>query len=128
LPAAGGHAGSGTEHLVARLEQGAADDVQAVDAAVGDEHILGIVDGNGVPVAELGRDQIAQPRHAGGLEVMRLVLGNRPRHRGLHGVGRVEADIPLVETERIGDRIHHVADADDAREGNRVEVGGHGPA
>ena len=36
------------QHFVARLEQRPADDVQPVDAAVGDEHVLDIVDRDAV--------------------------------------------------------------------------------
>ena len=88
-----------------------------MDAAVGDEHLVRIVDRNAVLVAQLGGDQLAQPRDAGGLQVVRLVVGDRARHRRLDGVGRVEADVALIEAKRIGDRVHHVADADDAGEG-----------
>ena len=40
----------------------------------------------------------------------------------LTDVGRVEADVALIEPERPVDRVHHVADADDAGERNLVEV------
>ena len=42
-------------------------------------------------------------------------------HRPLHRLRRVEADVPLVEAKRILDAVHHVADADDAGEGHRIE-------
>src|ERR1051325_177763 len=88
-------------------------------------HVLGIVDGNPVLVAELRRDQLSQTRQSVGLHVMRLVLGERPRHRGLDGVRRVEAHVALIETKRILDGEHQIANADDAGERNAVEVSGH---
>src|SRR5438034_1109466 len=56
---------------------------------------------------------------------MRAVLVDRAAHRLLDGVGGIEAHIPLIEAERILDAVHHVADADDAGEGDIVEEGAH---
>ena len=47
----------------------------------------------------------------------------RALHRRFERVRRVEADVPLIEPERILDAVHHVADADDAGERHGVEVG-----
>ena len=117
--------GIGNQHLVAGFEQRLTDDVQSVNAAVGDEHVFRIVDGNLILRAQLRRDELAQPRHAGGLQVMRLVLRDRLDHRRLDGIGRIEAHVALIETKWIRDRVHHVADADDAGERNAVEVRSH---
>src|SRR6185436_5795612 len=62
----------------------------------------------------------------GRLQVVRPVLVDGAPHRALHGVRRVEADVALVETKRVRDGIHHVADADDAGEGDAVEELAHG--
>src|SRR4029078_4008521 len=54
------------------------------------------------------------------------ILVDRLADRRLDAVGRVEADVPLVETERILDAVHHVADADDAGERDGIEQLAHG--
>ena len=46
-------------------------------------------------------------------------------HGFLDGIGRVEADVSLIEPEWILDAVHHVADADDAGERDGVEVFAH---
>ena len=113
------------EDFVAWLQQRLTHDVQSVNAAVGDEDVFRILDRNPILVAKLGGDQLAQAGQTRGQDVVRLVLRNRPNHRGLHGVGRVEAHIALIEAERIFDGIHHVADANDAGERDGVQVTRH---
>ena len=78
-------------------------------------------DRNAVLAPQLLGQQLEQPRHAGRLQVVAAVLVDRALHRRLDGVGRVEADVALIEAERILDAVHHVADADDAGERNAVE-------
>ena len=75
--------GVGNDHLVARLEQRLTDDVQGMDPAVCDEHVLDVVDRNVVLVPQLGGNQLAETRNAGRLHVMGLVLGDGASHRGL---------------------------------------------
>ena len=65
-------------------------------------------------------------RKAGRLDVVAVVGVDRPVHPRLHRVGCLEADVALIEPEGILDRIHHVADADDAGEGHGIEVLAHG--
>src|SRR6185503_13898664 len=99
--------------------------VEPVDGAVGDEDVFGIDLRYPVSVAELGGHQLTQARNAVGLQVMRLVPGDRAYDRRLHRLRRIEADVALIETERIRDGIHHVANADDAGERYLVEVQTH---
>src|SRR4030095_1895291 len=56
---------------------------------------------------------------------MRTVLVDGAPHRRFYCLRRVEADVPLIEPERILDAVHHVADANDAGEGNAVEIFAH---
>ncbi len=116
----------GHDHLVARLEQRLHDGVDAVHAAVGHQNLLGALHRRAVLVAQLLRDELAQARQAVGLQVVGPVVGNRLRHRRLHRVRGVEADVALVEPERVLDRVHEVADEGDAREWNRIEIFSHG--
>jgi hypothetical protein len=82
-------------------------------------------DRNAVGPAQLRRKQLQQPRHAGGLQVMAPVVVDGAAHRRLDRVGRVEADVALIEPERVLDRVHHVADANDAAERNGIEQFAH---
>ena len=120
--------GIGHDHFVARLEQRLKRTVESMDAAGRHEYVLGIVDRNPVLVPQLRRDQLAQAGQTVGLDVMSLVVGDRARHRRLDRVGRIEADVALVEAKRILDREHQVADVDDTGKRNAVEVGGHASA
>ncbi len=75
---------------------------------------------------ELLGDELQQPRHAGRLHVVAAVLVDGPPHRVLDRVRRVEAHVSLIEAKRILDAVHHVADADDAGQGDGVDELGHG--
>jgi len=96
-----------------------------VNAAGGHHDFVGAADRDAVLRAHLLRDEIEQARHAGGLEVVSAVLGDRARHRVLDRIGRVETDVALIEAERLVDGVHHVADANDAGERNGVEKRAH---
>ena len=54
-------------------------------------------------VRSFSREQLQQPRHARRLQVVAAVLVDGAAHRRLDRVGRVEADVPLIEAERILD-------------------------
>ena len=56
---------------------------------------------------------------------MRPIVGHALEEGVFHRRGRVEADVALIETERTIDRIHHVADANDAGERNGIQIRGH---
>ncbi len=118
--------GVGDQYLVARLEQRLPQEIEGVDAAVCDHHLVGAADRDAVLPAQLLHEQRQEPGHAGRLEIVRPVLIDGQAHPLLHGVGRVEAHVSLVEPERAFDLVHHVADADDAGHWHRVEVLGHG--
>ena len=49
------------------------------------------------------------------------VLVDGAAHRRLDGIGRIEADVSLIEAVGIRDAVHHVADAHDAGERNVIE-------
>jgi hypothetical protein len=53
---------------------------------------------------------------------MGAVVGDGLSQRLFDRLRHVEADVALVEPERPVDRIHHVADTDDAGEGHVVQV------
>ena len=127
LPAHGGQVGSGQDHLVAGLEQRLADQIHRMNPAGRHHHFVGVADGDAVGAAQLGGEEIQQAGNAGRLEVVALVLVDGAAHRRLDRLGRVEADVALIEPERVVDRIHHVADADDAGERDDVEVFAHLP-
>ena len=118
--------GVGNDDLVAGLEQRLTRDVQAMDPAVGDHDLVRVVDRNCVLAAQLIGQQLTQSRQAGGLQVVGVVVRDGPDDRILHRLGRIEADVALIETKRLVDGVHHVADADDAGEWDRVKIAGHG--
>ncbi len=64
-------------------------------------------------------------RDARRLNVVAAVVVDGAAHRVLDRIRRVEADISLIEAKGILDAVHHVADADDAGEGNGVDELGH---
>ena len=78
VPAVGGHCGSGMIDLVARLEHRLEEQVEGVDAAVGDQHLVRATDRDAVLRAQLVREQFLEPRHAGRLQVVRPVVVDRP--------------------------------------------------
>ena len=90
-----------------------------------DEDLLGAGHRQLIVRPEFLGEQLEQARHAGRRQVVRLVVANGLGHRLLHRGGRVKADIPLIETEGFVDGVHHVADADDARQRNGIEERGH---
>src|SRR5258708_5891032 len=92
-----------------------------MNAASRDHDLVGASDRDAVLVSQLFGQQLQQTRHAGRLQIVAAVLVDGAAHRRLYGVGCVEAHVPLVETEGVLDGVHHVADADDAREGNGVQ-------
>src|SRR6185295_447467 len=83
----------GHQYFVAGLEQRLKQRVEPVDGAVGDEDVFGIDLRNPVSVAELGGHQLPQARNAVGLQVVRLVPGDRAYDRRLHRLRRIEADV-----------------------------------
>ena len=96
-----------------------------MDPAVGDQDLVRRADRNAVRLSELLGDEFLEAWQTCGLDVVAAVVVNRLPHRLLDGIRRVEADVPLIEAERILDAVHHVADADDARQRNGVDVLGH---
>ena len=92
-----------------------------MDAAGRDHDFVRRADRNAVNAAQLLGEEVQQSRHAGGLDVVAVVVVDGPVHRALDRVRRVEAHVSLIEPERILDGVHHVADADDAGERHRVE-------
>ena len=113
------------DHFVAGLEQRLADEIERMNPAGRHHHLVGVADRNAVGAAQLLGEQLEQPGNAGRLEVVALVLVDGAAHRRLDRVGRVEADVALIEPEGVLDRVHHVADADDAGERDDVEVFAH---
>ncbi len=109
------------DHLVVGLEQRLADDVEPVDSPGRHHHFVGAANRYRVLLPQLLGEQLQQPWHTGRLKVVTAVLVDRQPHRVLDRVGRVETDVPLIETERILDGVHHVANANDARERHAVE-------
>ena len=84
-----------------------------------------MADRNAVDAAQLVGEELEQPRDAGRLQVVALVLVDGAAHGRLDRLGCVEADVALIEPERVLDRVHHVADANDAGERDDVEVCAH---
>jgi len=93
-----------------------------VNAAGRHHDFVGTSDGDAVGGSKLLRKELEQARHAGGLQIVAAVFVDGAPHRGLDGIRGVEADVALVEPEGTLDRIHHVADADDAGEGDAIEI------
>jgi hypothetical protein len=105
--------GFGDDHFVTGLEQRVEDGIEAVGAAVGDEHLVVGADRDAVFLAHLFGEGLAQRRDADRRQVVRLVFGHRLGDGLLEGLGCVEGDVALIEAERILDGVHHVADAND---------------
>ena len=82
-------------------------------------------DRRSVHAAQLFGEELEQPWQAGRLDVVRAVVVDGGPHPRFQRLRRVEADVPLIQPKRIPHAVHHVADADDARERHGVEVGGH---
>jgi len=85
-----------------------------VDASGRHHRVVRPGESDAVLPTHLFRQEIEETRHAGRLKVVAPVVVDRPVHGRFHRVRRVEADVSLIETEGILDRIHHVADPDDA--------------
>src|SRR4029078_5229857 len=66
-----------------------------------------------------------EPWYAGRLQIVRLVFGDCARHRRLDRLRRIEADVALTQPIGFGDRVHQVADSDDAGDRYLVEVDAH---
>ena len=56
---------------------------------------------------------------------MGVIVRDRFDQRVFQRIGRVEAEVALVEAERALDRVHHVADADEARKRDVIQVRRH---
>ena len=93
-------------------------DIDAVNAAVGHQRLLGVFDRDAVRdrasfAASSSRE--ARRRRCG-LKVVGLVFVDGAPHRRLDGVRRIEADVALVEPVGIGDRVSDRECTDDAGE------------
>ena len=122
----GGHSGSGQITSSPGSSTACRAHVDAVGAAVGDDDLVVAADRDAVLGAQLLGDELAQARHAERGQVVRVVGLDGLAHALLEGLGRVEADVALVEAEGVLDRVHHVADAHDAGHRKRVEEDTHG--
>src|SRR5262249_21023829 len=109
------------DHFVAWLEQRLTGDEHAVDSASRHHYLVRASDRDAVLLLELFGKQLEQVRKARRLQVVAPVFVDGAMHRRLDGFGRVEADVALIEAERVLDAVHHVADADDAGKGDGVE-------
>jgi hypothetical protein len=99
-----------------------------VDATVRNQNMFGVVDRRAVLLSQFCGEQLTKSRNTGRLQVVSFVFRDRAGHRVLDAVGRVEADVALVEAIWVRDRIHHVANPDDAGERNLVQIRGHAPS
>ena len=116
----GGHSGSATMTSSPGSNKRVEHRPDRVRAAVGRQDLFVAADGNAVLAAELVGQQLPQPGDAGGGQVVRPVVGHRLHHRLLDRRRRVERHVALIESERIVERVHQIANPDDG--GNRDGV------